>query len=294
MKVRKAVFPVAGLGTRFLPASKAVPKELLPVVDKPLIQYATEEAIRAGITELIFVVSRTKNAIQDHYDRAQELEAELARKGKSRELALVHSVVPAGVHCLFARQPEARGLGHAVLCAQSAIGNEPFAVILPDDLIDDGTRGCLAQLLEVFGDRGESVIAVEQVPRAETSRYGIVSIEGGAGRVSRMTGVVEKPKPEDAPSELAVVGRYVFTPGILAQLRNTGAGAGGEIQLTDAVAKLLVEEGVHACRFEGRRYDCGSKLGMLEATLAYGLKDAEVGSQFADRIAAACRETGRG
>jgi UTP--glucose-1-phosphate uridylyltransferase len=273
MSIRKAVFPVAGLGTRFLPATKTVPKELLPVLNKPLIQYASEEALRAGVTELIFVVSRGKMAIRDYYDRAHELEALLADRNKSPLLDSIRSMKPEGVHCSFVLQPEPRGLGHAVLCAREAVGNEPFAVILPDDLIDDGQRGCLVQMTEDFARRGRSLVAVEIVPPADTDKYGIVTISDGNGAVARMTGIVEKPKPAEAPSNLGVVGRYLFTAGIFEHLERIGAGSGGEIQLTDAVARMLPEEEVFAFRFEGTRYDCGSKSGMLRATLAYALKD---------------------
>jgi UTP--glucose-1-phosphate uridylyltransferase len=283
VKVRKAVFPVAGLGTRFLPATKTVPKELLPVLDKPLIQYASEEALRAGVTELIFVVSRGKMAIRDYYDRAHELEAMLADRNKAPLLQSVRSMKPEGVHCSFVLQPEPRGLGHAVLCAREAVGDEPFAVILPDDLIDDGERGCLRQMVDDFGSRGRSLIAVETVPPADTDKYGIVTLEGAAGAVARMTGIVEKPKAADAPSNLGVVGRYLFTARIFPHLERIGAGAGGEIQLTDAVARLLPEEDVFAFRFEGTRYDCGSKAGMLRATLAYALKDPSLAALVRDQ-----------
>ena len=284
MKMRKAVFPVAGLGTRFLPATKAVPKELLPVVDKPLIQYTTEEAVRAGVTELIFIVSRLKNAIQDHFDMAYELEMELQRKGKVELLDTVRAIVPSGVSCSFVRQSEARGLGHAVACAGPTVGNEPFAVLLPDDLIDDPDRGCLAQMAEVFREKQGSVIAVEPVPKDETHRYGIVSARLFEGNLAKMEGIVEKPEPGHAPSNLAVVGRYIFTPRLFDCLKRTQPGAGGEIQLTDAVALLLQEEDVYAFRFEGHRYDCGSKLGMLQATYAMALRDPEVGHHFAAHV----------
>lgn len=293
MKLRKAVFPVAGLGTRFLPATKAVPKEMLPVMDKPLIQYATEEAVRAGIRELIFVVSRTKTAIQEHFDRAHELETELERKGKDELLGAVRSVLPEDVTCRFATQAEPLGLGHAVLCARPLVGDEPFAVLLPDDLIDDGDRGCLTQMLHVFEKRQGSVIAVEPVPGGETDRYGIVSAEEIDAALGRMNAIVEKPAPAEAPSNLAVVGRYIFTPALFDYLARTAAGAGGEIQLTDAVAMLLASEDVFAFRFEGRRYDCGSKLGMLQATVAYALKDPDVGEHVAGHLASVSERLGR-
>jgi UTP--glucose-1-phosphate uridylyltransferase len=288
MKIRKVVLPVAGLGTRFLPATKAVPKELLPVGDKPLVQYATDEALRAGITELIFITSRTKTAIQAHYDKAHELEAELTQKKKDELLRAVRSIVPEGVTCMFIDQPRALGLGHAVLCARAAVGDEPFAVILPDDLIDDGERGCLAQMVEAFGEHGHSMVAVESVHPEQTDRYGIVSVRGEGGRAERMKAIVEKPRPADAPSNLGVVGRYVFTPRLFEHLDRTAAGAGGEIQLTDAIAALIEEEPVFAFQFEGRRYDCGSKRGMVHATVAYALKDpelaAELGASYRDTL----------
>jgi len=283
--VRKAVFPVAGLGTRFLPATKASPKEMLPVVDKPIIQYAAEEAIAAGITELIFVTGRTKRAIEDHFDRSVELEAELTARGKTGWLDTLRNMVPDGVSCIYIRQPEPRGLGHAVLCARPAVGDEPFAVLLPDDLIDDGGRGCLAQMVSAFNETRCSLVAVETVPRDQTGQYGIVSVADNDAGAPRMEGIMEKPAPSEAPSDLAVVGRYLLTPGIFGALEATGTGAGGEIQLTDAIARLLASETVRAFRFEGRRYDCGSKLGFLEATLAYASKHPDIGEQFKKLLA---------
>ena len=280
VRVRKAVFPVAGLGTRFLPATKASPKEMLPVVDKPVIQYAVEEAVAAGMTELIFITGRTKRAIEDHFDRALELEEALQAKGKSQELAELKAIIPDGVSCAYIRQAEPRGLGHAVLCARSAVGDEPFAVVLPDDLIDDGDRGCLSQMVAIFEKDPASLVAVETVPKEDTDKYGIVSTKRGKGRAVEMTGILEKPSPAKAPSTLAVVGRYLLTPGIFNELEATGEGAGGEIQLTDAIAALLNKETVKAFRFEGRRYDCGSKLGFLEATVALGLKHPGIGAEF--------------
>lgn len=271
---------MAGLGTRFLPATKASPKEMLPVVDKPIIQYAAEEAIAAGITELIFVTGRTKRAIEDHFDRSVELEAELTARGKNEWLEQLRNMVPDGVSCVYIRQPEPRGLGHAVLCARPAVGDEPFAVLLPDDLIDDGGSGCMAQMVSAFNDVQCSLVAVEPVPREHTDRYGIVSAEDDDARAPRMDGILEKPAPSEAPSNLAVVGRYVLTPGIFDELEATGTGAGGEIQLTDGIARLLGSETVRAFRFEGHRYDCGNKLGFLEATLAYASKHPEIGEQF--------------
>ncbi len=279
-RVRKAVFPVAGLGTRFLPATKASPKEMLPVVDKPIIQYAVEEAVAAGMTELIFITGRTKRAIEDHFDRATELEETLEAKGKAMELENLRAILPDGVSCIYIRQAEPRGLGHAVLCAKAAVGDEPFAVVLPDDLIDDGDRGCLSQMTAVFQKDSASLVAVETVPKEDTDKYGIVSTKGGKGRAVELTGILEKPSPAKAPSTLAVVGRYILTPGIFEELEATGEGAGGEIQLTDAIAGLLKKETVKAFRFEGRRYDCGTKLGFLEATVALGLKHPEIGKEF--------------
>ncbi|HET7675279.1 MAG TPA: UTP--glucose-1-phosphate uridylyltransferase GalU [Gammaproteobacteria bacterium] len=281
-KIRKAVFPVAGLGTRFLPATKASPKEMLPIVDKPLIQYAAEEAIAAGAEVLIFITGRNKTSIPDHFDRAYELENELELRGKREQLALVRGILPPHVQCVYIRQPEALGLGHAVLCAAPVVGDEPFYVVLPDDLIDDGDRGVLTQMRQAFEAKGASLVGVQQVPREETSRYGIIDSEPAGGRLHAMSGIVEKPKPEDAPSELGVVGRYLLTPRIFELLRTTGRGAGGEIQLTDAIAALLKEEPVYGFQFEGVRYDCGNKLGYLMATVNYGLAHTELGTRFRD------------
>lgn len=278
--IKKAVFPVAGLGTRFLPATKANPKEMLPIVDKPLIQYAVEEAIAAGAEELIFVTSSSKRAIEDHFDKNQELETELALRGKDDLLAIVRNVLPDGVSSVYIRQPEALGLGHAVLCARLVVGDEPFAVILADDLIDGNGVSCLSQMTEVFQQYGNSVLAVEEVPGKDTDQYGIVASEPLQGRVSKITGIVEKPAPETAPSNLAVVGRYILMPRIFDLLQETQKGAGGEIQLTDAIAKLLAEQQVLAYQFQGRRFDCGSKLGYLMATVEYALKHPELGSDF--------------
>ncbi|MCP5155626.1 MAG: UTP--glucose-1-phosphate uridylyltransferase GalU [Ectothiorhodospiraceae bacterium] len=279
--VRKAVFPVAGLGTRFLPATKANAKEMLPVVDKPLIQYAVEEAVEAGITEIIFVTGRSKRSIEDHFDRSVELEAELEGRGKTDLLAEVRSMLPPEVSYLYTRQAEPLGLGHAVLCARPAVGNEPFAVLLPDDLIDNDDRpGCIAQLCEAYARDPASYLAVQNVPADQTDRYGIVSVDDAGARVSRVGGIVEKPKPAAAPSTLAVVGRYLLTPDIFAALERTPRGAGGEIQLTDAIATQVPGGGVRAMRFEGVRYDCGSKLGFLQATVELGVKHHEVGADF--------------
>lgn len=287
-KIRKAVFPVAGLGTRFLPATKANPKEMLPIVDKPLIQYAVEEAIAAGITELIFVTSSSKRAIEDHFDRNFELETMLANRGKEELLSIVQRVLPVGANCIYIRQPEALGLGHAVLCAKSVVGNDPFAVILADDLIDDGGRGCLAQMTALYEQHQCSLLGVEDVEAEETDKYGIVSTEKMVNGMGKVHQIVEKPKPADAPSTLAVVGRYILTPRIFHCIEATEKGAGGEIQLTDAIADLLAEESVMAYQFDGRRYDCGSKLGYLIATVEYALKHPELKGDFLKYLGSYC------
>ena len=279
-KIRKAVFPVAGLGTRFLPATKASPKEMLPVVDKPLIQYAAEEAHAAGIDELVFITGRNKRSIEDHFDKAYELEAELEADGKRSLLEVAQNVLPHTVHCIYLRQAEALGLGHAVLCAQPVIGDEPFAVILADDLIKSADAGCVAQMVAVYERYQCSVLAVQEVPPQETDKYGIVQTQVGAEGELRVTSMVEKPAPEDAPSNLAVVGRYILTPAIFEEIHRTEHGAGGEIQLTDAIAGLLKRESVIADPFVGKRYDCGYKLGYLQATVEYGLEHAELGEDF--------------
>jgi UTP--glucose-1-phosphate uridylyltransferase len=281
--VRKAVFPVAGLGTRFLPATKAQPKEMLPVVDKPLIQYAVEEAAAAGITELVFVTGRNKRAIEDHFDAAHELEAQLEAGGKTQLLEALRGTIPENMHCIFIRQPAPLGLGHAVLCARPVIGDEPFAILLADDLMDveAGVAPVLAQMTGLYAEEGSSLLAVQDVPRAETRQYGIVSVEPHRAALERIRAIVEKPAPEQAPSTLAVAGRYILSGRIFQHLERIGAGSGGEIQLTDAIAALLEEEPVLAYRFAGRRYDCGSKLGYLQATVAMGLKHPEVGAGFA-------------
>jgi UTP--glucose-1-phosphate uridylyltransferase len=278
-KLRKAVFPVAGLGSRFLPVTKASPKEMLPIVDKPLIQYAVEEAAAAGITEMIFVTGRNKRAIEDHFDKAYELETELERKGKDVLLDMVRSVLPEGVRCIYIRQAEPLGLGHAVLCAAPVVGYEPFAVLLADDLID-AQPPAMARMGEVFAREGSSLLGVEEVPRDQTQSYGIVTIEKMQNDVARIHSIVEKPKPADAPSNLAVIGRYVLTPRIFDLLNEVTPGAGGEIQLTDAISRLLSHERVLAVRLPGRRYDCGSKLGYLQATVEFGLRHSEVGEDF--------------
>jgi len=279
-KVRKAVFPVAGLGTRFLPATKANPKEMLPVVDKPLIQYAAEEAVAAGIDELIFVTGRAKRSIEDHFDKAYELEAELEKNNKAKMLEIIGNILPSHVSCIYIRQAEALGLGHAVLCARPAIGDEPFAVILADDLIDGRPKGCLAQMVEVFTHYNCGVIAVQPVPREDTDKYGIVEVQPIDARVGKIHSIVEKPKPDVAPSNLAVVGRYILPASIMGILAHTQRGAGGEIQLTDGIATLLTQQQVLAYEFEGIRYDCGSKLGYLEATIDYALRHPELKDQF--------------
>lgn len=280
-RISKAVFPVAGLGTRFLPATKASPKEMLPIVDKPLIQYAVEEAIEAGITELVFVTSSTKRAIEDHFDKSYELESELEKKGKLDALNLVQNIVPRGVSSVYVRQPEALGLGHAVLCARAAIGNNPFAVILPDDLIDGDGSGVVSQMVQAYESTECSQLGVEEVPNEDTDKYGIVNITGDiVGRSSRVDKIVEKPRPEQASSNLAVVGRYILTPKIFDLLETTSIGSGGEIQLTDAISALLQYEKVYAYRFVGNRFDCGSKLGYMKATVEYGLKHDEISDEF--------------
>ena len=284
-KVRKAVFPVAGMGTRFLPATKASPKEMLPIVDKPLIQYAVEEAVAAGVTDMIFVTGRSKRAIEDHFDKAYELEAELEAKGKQQLLDVVRGVAPGSINCIYIRQPEALGLGHAVLCAEPVVGDEPFAILLADDLMDAGERGnpVMRQMVERYAQHQASVIAVEEVPRQDSSKYGIVSADPFSqdhGGIARMKGIVEKPQPEDAPSNLAVVGRYLLTPRIFDLIRSQTPGAGGEIQLTDAIARLLIEEPVLAYRFIGKRFDCGSKLGYMQASVTLARRHAEIGSDF--------------
>ena len=280
-KVRAAVFPVAGRGTRFLPATKASPKEMLPIVDKPLIQYAVEEAIAAGATKLVFVTGSSKRAIEDHFDTDSELEQALTESGKDDLLRSIQGIVPKGVSCIYIRQGEPLGLGHAVLCARPAIGNEPFFVHLADDLIA-GEPGCLAQMADEHAEHGGSVIAVETVPPENTSSYGIVAVDDA--NQSRITQIVEKPAPEDAPSNSAVVGRYLLPGDIFDKLENIGKGAGGEIQLTDGIAALLNESPVYAYSFDGVRYDCGSKLGYLQATVAYGLEHPDTGAAFREHI----------
>jgi UTP--glucose-1-phosphate uridylyltransferase len=278
--ITKAVFPVAGLGTRFLPATKASPKEMLPVVDKPLIQYAVEEAAAAGITDMIFITGRNKRAIEDHFDKAYELEMELELRNKTELLETLQSATPRGINCIYIRQTEALGLGHAVLCAAPVVGDEPFAVLLADDLID-ATVPVLRQMTDLATAESCSVIGVMTVAPTETGSYGIVETGPMTGRWGPIRRMVEKPKPGTTPSTLAVVGRYVLTPRLFHHLRTMPPGAGGEIQLTDGIERLLAEERVLAYTFEGRRYDCGSKLGYLEATVDYGLKHPELAADFA-------------
>jgi UTP--glucose-1-phosphate uridylyltransferase len=277
--IRFAVFPVAGRGTRFLPATKASPKEMLPIVDKPLIQYAADEALAAGARLLVFVTGSSKRAIEDHFDTDPELEAALAEQGKKELVDLLRGILPADATCIYIRQPAPLGLGHAVLCAHAVVGNEPFYVHLADDLIDAEVP-VLAQMRDRYLNSGGSVIGVQQVARSQTGSYGIVATDDGDGEFSRIRRIVEKPNPVDAPSDLAVVGRYLLSGSIFDRLKSIGRGAGGEIQLTDGIAALLKDEPVYAYRFKGKRYDCGSKLGYLEATVEYGLRHPELGEQF--------------
>lgn len=283
-KVTKAVFPVAGMGTRFLPATKASPKEMMPIVDKPLIQYAVEEAVAAGITDMIFVTGRSKRAIEDHFDKAYELENELERRGKLELLEFVRNLLPKNINCIYIRQAEALGLGHAVLCAQHVVGDEPFAVLLADDLLD-GSPPVMRQMVATYDAHHCSVLGVQEVPRAETRSYGIVASTPLADRIEKISSIVEKPKPENAPSNLAVVGRYILGPRIFYHLENVQPGSGGEIQLTDGIAALLQEEQVLAYRYDGVRYDCGSKLGYLKATVEFALRHPEVAQEFASYLA---------
>ena len=280
--IRKAVFPVAGLGSRFLPATKAQPKEMLPIVDKPLIQYAVEEAVAAGITEMIFITGRNKRAIEDHFDKAYELEAELEAANKQALLELVRGVIPKNVTCIYIRQSAPLGLGHAVLCARPVVGNEPFAVLLADDFMDtaEGFKPVLAQMADVYAYERSSILAVQDVPREQTRQYGIVSATPYRPGLELVSDIIEKPQPADAPSTLAVVGRYLLSPSIFGYLETIGKGAGGEIQLTDGIAALMQAERVLAYRYAGQRYDCGSKLGYLQAMTAMGLKHPETAEGF--------------
>jgi UTP--glucose-1-phosphate uridylyltransferase len=285
-RINKAVFPVAGLGTRFLPATKAQPKEMLPVVDKPLIQYAVEEAYAAGIRHMIFVTGRNKRAIEDHFDTAYELESELEAAHKDELLAMVRATHPEDMHCSYVRQPRSLGLGHAVLCAQPLVGDEPFAVLLADDLMIGPTdeQSVLTQMVEVFREIPTSLLAVQEVPMDQVRRYGIVAGDPAGERLVKVRHMVEKPQPSEAPSRLGVAGRYILTPAVFDHIRNNPRGAGGEIQLTDGIAKLMETEGVHAYLYEGKRYDCGSKEGFLEASVALALKHPEVGPCFQEYL----------
>jgi UTP--glucose-1-phosphate uridylyltransferase len=283
-KITKAVFPVAGMGSRFLPVTKASPKEMMAVVDKPLIQYAVEEAVAAGITDMVFITGRNKRSIEDHFDKAYELEAELEMRGKTELLRIVRDVIPSHINCIYIRQSEALGLGHAVLCAKPVLQDEPFAVILADDLCD-GESPIVKQMVEVFNQHQCSILGVQNVPREQTRQYGIVSTERHNDHLEWVNGIVEKPKPEDAPTTLAVIGRYILTPAIFDHLQNVKPGAGGEIQLTDAIEMLMQHEKMLAYRFKGTRYDCGSKLGYLQATVDFGLKHPETHDAFAAYLA---------
>ena len=291
-RIRKAVFPVAGLGTRFLPATKTVPKEMLPIIDRPLIQYAVDEAVEAGCDTLVFVTNRYKHAVADYFDKAYELEQKLERSGKTEQLELVRNVLPKGVRAVFVTQAEALGLGHAVLCAKPIIGDEPFAVLLPDDLIWNRGPGALKQMADAAEVSAASVIAVQDVPREQTGSYGIVATDAFAGREGRITAMVEKPRPEVAPSTLAVVGRYVLDGSIFRLLENTRPGAGGEIQLTDAIAALLAEKPVHAYRFQGTRFDCGTHIGLIEATIRYALDHEKLSDAARDMMQNTLSEMG--
>jgi UTP--glucose-1-phosphate uridylyltransferase len=286
-KVTKAVFPVAGMGSRFLPATKASPKEMMPIVDKPLIQYAAEEAVAAGITDLIFITGRNKRAIEDHFDKAYEVESELRSRGKLDLLAAVQDIVPKHVNCIYIRQAQPLGLGHAVLCAKAVVNDEPFAVILADDLID-GEPSIVQQMTSVYERQRCSILGVEEIPPEQTGQYGIVRPERWEDNLDRVGEIVEKPRPEAAPSNLAVVGRYILTPRIFHHLERVSPGAGGEIQLTDAIAALLTEETVLAYRFRGTRYDCGSKLGYVQATIAFARRHPEIGAAFENYLRRLC------
>ncbi|MBI3186326.1 MAG: UTP--glucose-1-phosphate uridylyltransferase GalU [Gammaproteobacteria bacterium] len=282
--IRKAVFPVAGLGTRFLPATKANPKEMLPIVDKPLIQYAAEEAVEAGIDTLIFIIGRNKRSIADHFDKAFELEYELEAKNKEKLLALARDVLPPHVNCIYIRQAEALGLGHAVLCSAAAVGDEPFAVILADDLVKTHGANCMQQMVNIYDEYHGSVLGTETIDIKDSSKYGMVAGPKIFDGLSEVQQIVEKPQPSVAPSNQAVIGRYILTPRIFDKLRTTGRGAGGEIQLTDGIAALCKEEKVYAYSFKGHRYDCGSKLGYLQATVDFALEHPEVKTEFAEYL----------
>ena len=279
-EIRKAVFPVAGMGTRFLPATKANPKEMLPVVDKPLIQYAAEEAVIAGIDTLIFITGRNKRSIEDHFDKAYELESELEASGKDTMLGMVQNVLPEEVKCIYIRQSEPLGLGHAVLCSQPVVGDEPFAVILADDLIFDDAQGCLSQMVDVYEKENCGVVGVQEVDKQDVKSYGVIAGEKCKEDLWNVNTFVEKPEPKDSPSNIAVVGRYILEPSIFELLENTGKGAGGEIQLTDALATQAKTEKLLAYKFKGKRYDCGSKLGYMQATVEYALRHKTIGKEF--------------
>lgn len=286
-RITKAVLPVAGFGTRFLPATKATPKEMLPIVDKPLVQYAVEEAVAAGIKQLIFVTSSSKHAIENHFDTNFELESKLEEADKTEMLDLVRDVLPPGISCVYVRQQSQLGLGHAVLCAKDIVGDEPFSVLLADDLINSKGKGCLGQMIDVYSTIKSSILAVQPVEKSETKKYGIVELDNKdieLGDYSKAKGIIEKPKPEDAPSNYASIGRYILTPKIFHYLENLNLGAGGEIQLADAIHKLLLEEDVYSYRFYGKRYDCGNKLGYLAATIEYGMEHPEIGKDFIDYL----------
>lgn len=280
-RINKAVFPVAGLGTRTLPATKALAKEMLTLVDRPIIQHAVEEALSAGITELIFVTAESKQVIRDHFRPNPKLERELAQRGKQELLERVKNIPPSGIDCRYVIQQEPLGLGHAVLCARALVGDEPFAALLPDDLVHHPETTCLQQMMEIYRDRNASVVAVENVALEQVSRYGIVQTAVAPDGAGRMKSIVEKPAPEEAPSTLAVVGRYIFTPSLMPLLETTPRGAGNEIQLTDAIATLIEKEDVYLCEFQGRRYDCGSILGYMKANVEYALRHETIGPEFA-------------
>lgn len=293
-KITKAIFPVAGLGSRFLPATKASPKEMLPVVDKPLIQYAVEEALEAGIQEMIFVTGRNKSVVLDHFARDSELESLLDRDGKEDLLSLVRGILPSGVKCTYVTQEQPLGLGHAILCASAAVGGQHFAVLLPDDIILTSGEGCLSQMIRMRQSNFSGLVALQKVPDRDISKYGIVSLQNPSGRLSRITDIVEKPESCEAPSNLAVVGRYVLPPETMSILESTSAGANGEIQLTDALATLLSEESLMGYEFDGMRFDCGTKLGYLQANVEYGLRHLQTGEEFRDWCQRRFRDFGSG
>ncbi|WP_293008301.1 UTP--glucose-1-phosphate uridylyltransferase GalU [Nitrosomonas sp.] len=288
--IRKAVFPVAGLGTRFLPATKANPKEMLPIVDKPLIQFAAEEAVAAGIDVLIFIIGRNKSSIPDHFDKAFELEAKLEEGRKQEMLNVVRNILPARIDCVYIRQAEALGLGHAVLCAQSVVGDEPFAVLLADDLINANERCCLSQMTDIYNQNHCSILGIERVPHETVNRYGIIDSVPISDSLSKVNAIVEKPAVDQAPSNLAVVGRYILTPRIFKLLEQTQRGAGNEIQLTDGIAKLLKEESVLGYEFQGKRFDCGSKSGYLQATVEFALQHPELKHEFKNYLTELTKE----